>query len=76
MIDDPMNRTKVKRGMDLPHAKLTDDDILMIRELVTIRDDLKLQASQLTNKCIAEKFGVHYRTIDRITSGGAWSHIQ
>ena len=76
MIDNPMNRIKVKRGMDLPQSKLTDDDVLMIRELVNIRDDLKLQASQLTNKCIAEKFGVHHRTIDRITAGGAWSHVQ
>ena len=41
MIDDPLNRTKVKRGMDLPQAKLTDADVLMIRELVGYRDELK-----------------------------------
>jgi len=76
MIDDPLNRTKVKRGMDLPQAKLTNDDVLMIRELVGYRDELKKKAADLTNKKLAEKFGVHNRTIDRITAGGAWSHVQ
>ena len=76
MKDDPLNRTKVKRGMDLPQAKLTDSDVLMIRELVCRRDELKKKAADLTNRKLAEKFDVHIRTIDKITAGGAWGHVQ
>lgn len=76
MIDDPMNTTKVKRGMSLPQSKLTDDDVMLIRELVCHREELKRQASELTNRHIADKFGVHHRTIERITAGGGWRHVQ
>lgn len=37
MIDDPLNRTKVKRGEELPWSKLTEEDVRQIREL----DDYK-----------------------------------
>ena len=75
MIDDPLNRLKVKRGEDLPHSKLTNDDVLLIRELIEYRDMLRQEASKLTNAKIAEKFGVHFRTIDRISAGENWTHV-
>jgi len=75
MIDDPLNRLKVKRGQDLPHSKLTNEDVKLIRELVDHRDQLKKELSGLTNKVISEKFDVHRRTIDRITGGHSWTHI-
>lgn len=75
MVDDPLNRLKVKRGSELPWAKLNERDVEIIRELVSIRDEYKRQASELTNKKIAEKFGVHQRTIDRITAGENWGHV-
>ena len=76
MIDDPLNRNKVKRGMDLPQSRLTDDDVRNIRSLIEHRADLLNQAKQLTNKKIAEKYGVHYRTIDRISTGETWGHVE
>ena len=76
MIDDAMNRTKVKRGMDLPQAKLTNDDVLLIRQLVHDREMTKKQLSKITNRHIADKFGVHVRTIERITAGSGWCHVQ
>ena len=76
MIDDVMNRLKVRRGSDLPQSKLTDDDVMMIRQLVEYRDELKRKASELTNKRIADKFSVHQRTIDKLIHGRTWSHVQ
>jgi len=75
MIDCPLNCTKVKRGSELPHAKLTEDDVRLILSLVGEREALKRQASSLTNARIAHKFAVSTRTIDRITAGETWSHV-
>ena len=76
MVDDPMNRTKVKRGEELPQARLTEGDVRIIRELIEERVRLHKEARALTNKRIAEKFGVHIRTIDRINSGETWGHVE
>jgi FixJ family two-component response regulator len=75
MIDDCMNRTKVKRGSDLPHSKLKEDDIRLIHALVAEREQMKATLKGLTNKAIADKWDVHVRTIDRITSGETWGHV-
>ena len=75
MIDDPLNRTKVRRGSQLPWAKLDEDDVRTIHQLVEHRDDLKRQASELSNAKIAEKYGVHVRTIEKITQGLGWTHV-
>lgn len=61
-----------KRGSQLPHAKLDEDDVRLVRELVDERERHKAIAAALTNRKIAEKFGVHVRTIDRITAGNGW----
>jgi FixJ family two-component response regulator len=75
MIDDCMNQTKVKRGSELPHAKLTEDDIRLIRSFMAEREQMKAMLRGMTNQAIAEKFDVHRRTIDRITSGETWGHV-
>lgn len=75
MIDDPLNRTKAKRGSNLPQSKLTEDDVLIIRGIVDYREGLKAEISELTNAKIAEKFDIHVRTIDRITADESWTHV-
>lgn len=75
MIDDCMNRTKVKRGSELPHAKLTEDDIRLINLFVAEREQMKAILKGMTNKAIADKWDVHVRTIDKITSGETWGHV-
>lgn len=75
MIDSTENRHKVKRGSQLPHAKLTEEDVRLIHELVAERDEMKRQLAGLTNAAIAEKFGVHRRTIDRVTALEGWGHV-
>ena len=75
MIDDPLNRTKVKRGSDLPHSKLTDDDVRMILQIVEDREEMKRVLKGMTNAAIAHKFGVHVRSIDRVVTGETWGHV-
>lgn len=72
MID---KRLSVKRGDQLPHAKLTNDDVRNIRALIDHREELKRQASLLSNKRLAEKYNVHQRTIEKVSSGFSWSHV-
>ena len=75
MIDDCLNRTKVKRGSELKWAKLTEDDVRLINAAVDERNRLRMEAKQLSNKSLAEKFGVSLRTMDRVTSGETWGHV-
>lgn len=70
-----MSILHVKRGSELPWAKLTEEDVSLIRELVREREALKAQLRELTNAKIAEKFGVHVRTIDRVTTYEGWRHV-
>jgi uncharacterized protein YutE (UPF0331/DUF86 family) len=76
MIDDPLNRIKVKRGSALPHAKLDEHDAALIRALIRRRDTLLREAAQISNHKIAEKFDVHVRTIERISTGETWTHAE
>ena len=75
MTDDPLNRLKVKRGTELPHAKLTETDVRLVLDAVAEREKLRSQARTLSNKALAERLGVHVRTIDRITAGENWGHV-
>jgi len=75
MIDDPMNYTKARRGESC-NAKLTEADIKLIRGAVIERNRLREEARRLSNKALAEKFSVHFRTIEKITSYETWSHIR
>ncbi|HET9819627.1 MAG TPA: hypothetical protein VFP92_10720 [Rhodanobacteraceae bacterium] len=75
MIDDVMNRTKVKRGEELPQSKLSNLDVLLIRQAVEERTRLRREASQLSNFSLARKFGVHTHTIERIVAGEAWACV-
>ncbi len=75
MIDCPLNRNKVKRGSQLSWSKLDETDVKNIHGLVNYRNQLKAKLAELTNAKIAEKFGVHVRTIDRATTGENWSHV-
>jgi len=49
--------------------KLTKSDIRLIFQCVEYRNKLRAELAQLTNKSLAQKMGVHERTIDKIMSG-------
>ena len=56
-------------------AKLTEQDVLDIREVVDRRETIRNQLKTMTNKALSEKYGVHIRTIDKITNFYTWGHI-
>lgn len=57
-----------------PDAKLDERDAAAIRELVEYREQLRAKASALSNRALADKFGVHRRTIERLIAGETWGH--
>ena len=54
------------RGSSNATAKLTEEDILIIRERIESGDSLR---------GIARDYGVHYTSIRQIKTGKSWSHI-
>ncbi len=55
------------RGLSLPHTKLTPEDVAHIRSLSEWkRAEIERLNSIASAKALAEKFGVHYRTIEKI----------
>lgn len=73
---DCTNRFKVKRGSALPHAKLTEDDVRLIRQLHEYkRREIERLNRELSAKGLAEKFGVHYRTVEKVLMGETWYHV-
>lgn len=64
------------RGEQLPHAKLKETDIEDIRSAARQRENLRAHIKNtLTNEALAKKYGVHVRTIDRVTSNNSWWHV-
>lgn len=75
MKDDPLNRLSVKRGSQLPWAKLDEGKVAEINAIVERRNKLKSELRDLTNAKLAARYGVHQRTIDRVTTGENWGHV-
>lgn len=69
-------RELARRGMEISHTKLTPLDVTAIRSAVAERERLREHiVENLTNKALAKKFGVHIRTIDRITTYSNWVSV-
>lgn len=49
-------------------AKLTADDVRLIRAAVVERNRLLKDARQLSNKLLGEKMSVNHRTIEKVIS--------
>ena len=76
MNDDPLNRLVVPRVARHHNSKLDDDAVRHIHECVVARRRMLTHIREhLSNKALAERFGVHIRTIDRVTAGWGWTHI-
>ena len=64
------------RGADLPQTKLTEAMVLEIRAAQEKRADLMAHIKEsLSNEAMAAKFGVHVRTIERVTSYRGWRQV-
>ena len=57
-------------------ARLTADDVRLIRALGEERARLLAQARQLSDSAIAEKFGVHPSAIKQVLSYRTWGHVR
>lgn len=69
-------REKARRGQELPQAKLLDVDVITIRSAAKQRENLrKYIRENLSNAALAQKFGVHIRTIEKIVQFETWSHV-
>ena len=60
------DREKVYTGSLNPNSKLSEDDVIFIRYLLSVKTK---------QKHIAEMFNVHIATIERIASKKSWTHI-
>jgi len=69
------DRWKYKRGETLPQSRLTNDDVRLIHEAVEERQRLREQANQLSNQALAQKLGVHQRTVDKVVQRRSWMHV-
>lgn len=69
-------RELVKRGQELPHAKLHDLDVITIRSAARQRESLRAHIrAELSNEALARKFGVHIRTIEKVVQSDSWVHL-
>lgn len=76
MIDDVMNRLKVKRGESLPQSKLNERIVIEARDAhASGMDAIKEIHANYSIKALANHYGVHVRTMERAISGETWSHI-
>lgn len=74
---DVANRLKVKRGEELPWAKLTEDDVRLIRRIHSEgAEQIKRIQSSCTAKALAEKFGVHMGTVEKLLRYETWRHVR
>ena len=70
-------RSIARRGVALTHSKLTIAEVLEIRQAKESRLDLLAHiAETLSNSALAEKYGVHQRTIEKVLSYETWSHVE
>ena len=65
-----------KRGEDLPQSKLTEDDVRLIRQAhAEALAEIKRLQQHVSARALAEKFGVHVRTIEKVLSYQSWRHV-
>ncbi len=64
------------RGEELNHARLTADEVAAIRSAAVQRERLREYIRrELSNDALAAKFGVHRRTVEKVTAFESWCHV-
>lgn len=56
-------------------AKLTEDDVRLLRQAKERHDELKAQADAYSAARMAEFTGIHVDVVRRIWRGENWSHV-
>lgn len=65
-LKDMVDRGRSRKGTKHHNTKLTENDIVAIKE----------NKDKLTNVKLAEKYGINVRQIYRIKSGERWGHMK
>jgi DNA invertase Pin-like site-specific DNA recombinase len=66
-----------KRGSELPQAKLTEEDIHLIREIhAQGKKEIERIRSTMSAQALAEKFEVSRHTIHRVLRYDDWRHVK
>lgn len=63
------------RGEKHYRAKLTADDVRLIRECVQERERILAEARKFSNAALAEKFNVQPVTIENVANFRRWVHV-
>lgn len=64
------------RGQALRQTKLTDAQVMEIRAAREKRLDLLAHVREnLSNEALAQRMGVHVRTIEKVLAGATWAHL-
>jgi len=66
-VNDKLDRRRQPRGEEIKLAKLTEKDIIKIREL--------FQEGSMTQQEIADQYGVCQTTISRVILNQTWTHL-
>lgn len=56
-------------------TKLTESKVREILRTVEKRDKMRAELKTMTNKAMAEKYGVHERTVDKAVAGFTWGRV-
>lgn len=71
-----MTHATAARGMDLPQSKLTPLEVAAIREAARRRAQMRREINEtLSNAALAQAYGVHERTIEKVLAYGSWRHV-
>lgn len=63
-------------GSRLPQSKLDESDVRLIRQIHSEKQaEIKKLNHSCSAKALAEKFGVHYRTIEKVLNYSTWRHV-
>lgn len=64
------------RGQDLPQTKLLDIDVISIRSAARQRENLRKHIKDnLSNRALANQYGVHERTIEKVLMRDTHSNL-
>lgn len=67
MASDSYHGRNLTRGEDKPNAKLTDDDVRLMRQL---------KIEEIPIRVIAEKFEITYSTAWKAITYRSWKHVK
>ena len=66
---------KVFRGEELPQTRLTEADVVLIRQAYQEHLRIQAQADELSPSALAKKFEISRNQVYRIVNYSDWKHV-